>query len=215
MATIMVDFDSTLCPFESLEIVCEHCGRLDLITEFKRYCKLAMAGQMTFEDSIRRRFAMFQPHKDILKAVGEKLSTQLTSGFPEAIQTMKEAGHTVFVVSGGLKDLITHAVAPHSIVSEDIFALSITYDEQGHLSSVIEDGFHIGKPHGLRKLNQQWEGPIIIIGDGTNDLELKTHKFVDYFIAYTEHEHRPQVVKEADYVAGNTEKLISHLLEIL
>ena len=55
----------------------------------------------------------------------------------------------------------------------------------------------------------------MLVGDGFTDLQVYQSKLVDYFIAYTEHVNRQEVVALASYQVNNIDDLKFRLKKIL
>ena len=54
-----------------------------------------------------------------------------------------------------------------------------------------------------------------MVGDGYTDYEVKKYNAADIFIAYTENINRKSVVKNADIVANNFDKVIEEFMRQL
>ena len=69
--------------------------------------------------------------------------------------------------------------------------------------------FSKGKLKIIKNLNLK--NDIIVIGDGYTDYEIKKYGLAKYFIAYTNHVSRDNVIKNADIECDNFNKVINFL----
>ena len=95
-------------------------------------------------------------------------------------------------------------VADFHIPANHVFANTFTWNKEGEITGfdstnvLSNDG---GKPALVRQLNLA--APVVVIGDGYTDFEIKKAGLATYFIAYTENVSRPSVLEKADFVARN------------
>ena len=214
MASLLFDFDSTLVPVESLEVLCrDACGLSgDDLAAFEAITRAGMEGTLDFESSLRQRLALARPTRAPTLAIAETLAAALTPGAPELVAGAQAAGHTVWIVSGGFQEILLATGARLGLAPDAVHGVQCEWDADGSLRDLDpRNGFLVSKVEGLKRLGRLPPGPRIGIGDGATDLALRDAGFVDTFIAYTEHARRAAVVAAADFEATN----MRHLSEIL
>ena len=165
-----MDVDSTLITQEVIELLADHAGTRELVTEVT---ERAMRGEIDFGESLRERVATLagvpvSAFEDVLERV------TLTPGARELITELQGRGWTVALVSGGFEEI----VAP---LAE---SLGITHFRANRLEVV--DGRLTGRTTGpvidratkeltLRELAAAQGVDMahtVAIGDGANDLDM-------------------------------------------
>jgi HAD superfamily phosphoserine phosphatase-like hydrolase len=216
MASILFDCDSTLLKIESLEALLDPLLDEEQQGAFQAITSSGMNGDMPFFSSLENRLQLASPHLDDVAAFNETISTYITEDAEDLIVYLLEQGHQVYLVSGGMVEVVK-ALGDHLGVHEDqVYAVSLLWDEEGRFHAVDpEDMMSHSKEEGLREVHQDFEHPVIAVGDGMTDARLKDAGIADIFIAYTEHEQRDSVVDKADYVAEDMEELGDILEELI
>ena len=164
------DMDSTLITQEVIDELAIEANKAD---EVAQITTTAMNGDIDFEQSLRERVALLTGLPE--SAINE-ISSSLTfnPGVIETIQTIRQMGHKVAVVSGGFSDVISEPLAKISIDYLYANKLEITGGSlSGELTGQIIDGS--GKADALRKtaeLESVSMQNTIAVGDGANDLQM-------------------------------------------
>ncbi len=99
---IVMDADSTLLQGEVIDLLAERCG---CGAEVATVTEAAMAGELDFEEALRRRVRLLAGLKESdLDAVREEML--LTPGARTLVRTLKRLGYEIAVVSGGFTQVI-------------------------------------------------------------------------------------------------------------
>lgn len=210
MASVIFDFDSTLVPCESLEELCKAAPDLSAAQreEIEQITAAGMDGTISFEDSLRRRLALARPTRPEAVALGRRLGDQLTAGAGALVKRLGAAGHEVWIVSGGFREVLLEVGAALGLPEERVQGVQCEWSEEGAFAGLDSaNGFLISKVEGLSRLLERPAHPSVGVGDGATDLALKEAGFLQHFIAYTEHARRMGVVDQADFEAANMEAL--------
>ena len=218
MGSVIFDFDSTLVPSESLEEVLARAGGLSDTEreEIREITAAGMDGRLSFEDSLRMRLGIASPSLAEVTAVAHELATSPSAGAPELVTALHDAGHQVWIVSGGLREMLEAMGSALGIPRLRIHGVTAQWTPAGTLEAIAPDcGFAISKVEGLSRLGPAFARPAIGVGDGATDLALRTAGFVDKFVAYTEHALRPSVVAGADATAASMADLDEVLERLL
>ncbi len=206
MGSIIFDFDSTLVPCESLE---EVLGRADGLTpaeieELSEITTAGMEGRLSFEDSLRMRLGIASPTLQEVRGLAFELASSLSTGAADLVGRLHGAGHDVWIVSGGLQEILEAVGSGLGIPRRRIHGVVCQWRPDGSLDALdTSGGFAVSKVEGLTRLGPAFQRPVIGVGDGMTDLALREAGFVDHFVAYTEHAVRESVIEGADATAGN------------
>jgi len=211
--TYILDFDSTLVSVESLD----ELARLGLEHQPDRETKLAqlhaitnqgMNGGLAFDESLRRRLELFTANKSHVAELVEILKDAITDSALELEEWFEENADNIYVVSGGFSDYIVPVVEELGIARSHVFANKFIYDENGTITG-FDGTALLSRPKG--KVAQvaalQLPGPIIMVGDGFTDYEVRAQGLADEFWVFTQHVSRPSVVERADRVLESFEEI--------
>jgi phosphoserine phosphatase len=218
MAAVFFDFDSTLVPCESLEVLCARCATLDAAQQaaLEAITRAGMEGTLPFEASLRQRLEIVAPRLPETLALAADLASNLSAGAAALVERLRAAGHEVWIVSGGFLEILLAAGRALGLPDEAVHGVACRWAEDGSLEDLDPtNGFLVSKVEGLRRLAHLPAGPRIGIGDGATDLALRDAGYVDTFVAYTEHAHRPVVADRADFEAASMadlERILGTLL---
>ncbi|MDT8367776.1 MAG: haloacid dehalogenase-like hydrolase [Longimicrobiales bacterium] len=199
MGTLLLDFDSTLVPVESLELVLAAgvAGDRARLREVEALTRLGMEGDLDFRASLEARLAIAPPHRDTAHEVGLRLRDGLTHGAEACVGTLHEVGHVVRIVSGGLREVILPTAERLGIPPGHLHAVGVHWNAAGGFEGLIEDGFPDSKVEGVRALAERWPRPVVAVGDGATDHALLAAGIADVFVAFTGHIRRA-FLDEAD-----------------
>ena len=217
MASILFDCDSTLFKIESLEVLLDPLlSTGDTKDAIREITSQGMAGEIPFFTSLKERLEIAEPNMDDVLRFNDLIADYISDDAEELIVFLLEEGHHVYLVSGGLKEVIA-ALAKHvGLPEENVYAVSLEWDKDGRFHSVSEeDLMSHSKVDGLEGEVDEFDPPIIVIGDGMTDARLKDAGIADLFIAYIEHAQRTSVIEKADYVVSNMLELGDLLEELL
>lgn len=167
---IVFDMDSTLIQVEVIDELAKAAGvgeQVAAITES------AMAGELDFKESFRRRLALLKGlDQSVLAQIAEQLP--LTEGAERLVSTLKRLGYRVGILSGGFSYFAEHLQR----------TLGVDYVAANHLECV--DGRLTGRVSGeivdgerkAQLLGEMAAGmgigleQVIAVGDGANDLPM-------------------------------------------
>lgn len=214
--SFIFDFDSTFTSTEALDvladIVLEGGDKQDNLDRISEITRLGMSGELSFKKSLQERMQLLSGTRSDIEKLVEILKGKVSVSIQEHKPFFKKYAHHIFIVSSGFKEFIVPVVADYSIKSSHVYANSFTwqknqitgYDTQNPLSS---DG---GKPKVVKALNLTH--PVIVIGDGFTDYEIKQEGFAQLFIAYTENISRTSVTRNADFIAPTFNHFLNYII---
>ena len=212
-ATYVFDFDSTLVDFETLEALAEVAleGRSDADSvrdEITRLTDLAMAGEMPFAEALRRRLDLLPLKRHHIDALAASAVARLAPSVRRNLPFFRENAGRIVIVSGGFSEVIAGVAEALGVPSRQVVANDLAYDADGGVAGVAEGPLlaPFGKAEALRAL--QLAGPVIMVGDGWTDAEVRQAGVADRFYAFTEVVRRERVVAAADAEVRSLDDLL-------
>lgn len=210
----IIDFDSTFTQVEALDELVrislkDHPEREKIYKQIEDFTNAAMEGRLSFRESLTGRVKLLHANQEHLQALIVHLKKKVSASFLRNRDFFKQHADEVLIVSGGFKEFITPVVTQYHIKTENIYANTFTFDEEGNINGydtknpLSEEG---GKVKLLRQL--QLQGNIHGIGDGYSDFQLKESGIIQKFYAYTENISRPKVTAQADYVTPSFDEFL-------
>jgi phosphoserine phosphatase len=211
-ASVVLDVDSTLTRVEGIEWLAERRGPR-VAQAVAEMTQRAMEGGTPLDAVYGARLALVKPARSDVDALADAYSAGVVPGARLAIGEVQAAGIRVVAVSGGLRQAVARFAISLGIAGRDIYAVSLRFTADGEYAGFDETSplaRRGGKPIVVRGLGLA--RPIIGVGDGSTDAELKTMAggdipAVDAFAAFVGVASRPAVVAVADYVVHNMAEL--------
>lgn len=212
--TLILDFDSTLVDFETLEALADialegHADAAAIRAEIGDLTDRAMAGDLPFGEALTRRLALLPLTRDHIQTLAARAVDHLTLSVRRNLDALRAESDRVVILSGGFRDIIAPVAELMGVAPERVLANDPIYDGEGRVIGV-EDANPLahadGKPaviHGLKLT-----GRVVMVGDGWNDAEVKLAGAADVFYAFTEIVRRPTVVKAADAEAASLDEVL-------
>lgn len=212
--TLIFDFDSTLVRVETLEALADICldGRADAAEVRGRIAALtdqAMNGEIGFGDALRQRLALLPLRREHVQALAERILDEGTPSVRRNLRFFNENAGNIYILSGGFREIIAPIAERLQVSPERVLCNDLIYDADGRVAGVDDANplSHAdGKPKVIKALGL--EGPVVMVGDGWNDAEVKLAGAADRFYAFTEIARRDPVVAAADAEAASMDELL-------
>tara|TARA_Y100001960_G_scaffold258238_1_gene277586 strand:- start:63 stop:740 length:678 start_codon:yes stop_codon:yes gene_type:complete len=207
--SLIIDFDSTIIGLETLEYLADistndSSDKKKLISQISHYTNLAMNGDITFEQSLDLRFDLIKLNRQDINNSISYLKNKIDTSFLDNINFFKKHFDSIYIVSGGFKSII-HSVLNSALDADwNVYANEFVFDDKGNVKGVEEGNplsLSKGKVELVKSLNL--DNDIIIVGDGYTDYEIKKFNVAKYFLAYTAHIKRNNVINNADVVCSD------------
>jgi len=167
---VVMDADSTLLQDEVIDLLAEECQCAE---EVAKITELAMAGELDFAESLRRRVALLAGlEASVLDSVRDRL--RLTPGARTLLRTLHRLGYVPAVVSGGFVEVLAPLLRELHVDYLEANELEIVDGKlTGRLAAPIVD--RAGKARALRRFAAQVGVPLeqtVAVGDGANDIDM-------------------------------------------
>ena len=167
---VVMDADSTLLQDEVIDLLAEECQCAE---EVAKITELAMAGELDFAESLRRRVALLAGlDAGVLDSVRERL--RLTPGARTLLRTLHRLGYVPAVVSGGFVEVLAPLLRELHVDYLEANELEIVDGKlTGRLAAPIVD--RAGKARALQRFAAQVGVPLeqtVAVGDGANDIDM-------------------------------------------
>lgn len=203
-STYIFDFDSTLVTLESLDELARIAtsnleDKDERMIKLEEITNLGMLGQIDFRDSLDRRLALFSPTNEDIKKVVRLLSSSISPSVWANRQWFENNSNRIYVISGGFEECILPITRVIGLKDSHVYANRFLFDKKGKFIGYDPNRLtskRAGKVEQTKKLHLP--KPIVIIGDGYTDYEIKLEGEADMFYAFTETVIRPEVVYLAD-----------------
>ena len=210
----IIDFDSTFTKVEALDVLCEislngRPEKNDRLRQIKEITDLGMNGDISFQESLRRRIELLDARKEHLPELIEQLNKQVSDSFNRNKEFLKKYAKQILIVSNGFKDFIAPIVSSFDINEDQVYANSFLYDDEGAIIGFDKSNLlaaNNGKPEQIKQLNLP--GEIFVLGDGYTDYEIKKAGIAHRFYAFTENVRRAKVLEHADHETPNLDEFL-------
>ncbi|MFY7860855.1 MAG: HAD-IB family phosphatase [Chitinophagales bacterium] len=210
---LFFDFDSTIIQTESLDELAKMVltGDQNRTNQFEDITNLGMKGELDFEQSLIRRLNLIAAAKSDINRLIPDLRQTLSPSIDFLKHILEENRSSCFVVSGGFLDYMKPICLELGFLEDHIFGNEFTYDGEKIVGFNAENV--LSKSKGKARLIQSLKlpSPIIMIGDGYTDYEVKKEAVADHFIAFTENVLRQKVVDHADTICQNFNQVYNQI----
>jgi len=193
--TVLFDCDSTLSAIEGVDELARDHPEVHALTE------AAMRGEVPLEEVYGRRLEIVRPSRAAVEALGRRYVETMVPGARETVRALREAGVEVRVISGGLRPAVVVLARELGIADDDVAAVDIYFSADGAYAG-YDAASPLARSGGKRVVVERWlpelPQPILMVGDGATDLEVRD--VVDRFVAFAGVVARPAVIAVADEV---------------
>jgi len=207
---VCFDVDSTVCEDEGIDVLAEFHG---VSEQVKQWTTKAMGGSVTFQDALAARLEIILPSSNSIKEFNRKHKPQLTRGIRELVALLKQRGCDVYLVSGGLQEIIEPVAELLDIEKTKIYANRLKYFYNGDYAGYDEKqptSRSGGKPNVISLLKEKHGYKnMVMIGDGATDMEASPP--AEAFIGFGGNVQREKVKANARWFVTSFSELIDEL----
>ena len=206
--TVVFDVDSTLTGIEGIDWL---ASRRDAETEayVLRLTERAMAGEVPIEEAYGVRLERIAPTRDEVLELAAAYRDAVAPDARAVIATLVKARVRVLAVSGGFRDAVLPFCTGIGFAESDVYAVRLKWNAGGDYAGFDRTSplaTQTGKGTLLQTL--ALPRPLLAVGDGSTDMEMKRAGEADAFVAYTGFTHRLPVVAAADFVVESFTELL-------
>jgi phosphoserine phosphatase len=207
--SLVLDVDSTLSAIEGIDWLAER--RMEPVREVvEQITAGAMRGEIALGAVYSQRLELIMPTRTDIDELARAYVSRIEKGAPESLALLTRRGVRIILVTAGIRDAILPLACELGLAECDVHAVPVYFTDTGDYagfdtaSPLTQNG---GKAIVVRGLDLK--RPILGVGDGITDLELKTLEppAVDAFVAYAGVVERPVVTAAADYIIHRFEQL--------
>jgi D-3-phosphoglycerate dehydrogenase / 2-oxoglutarate reductase len=204
--TYVIDFDSTIVRFEVLEELAELAltGKSDkdsVMRQLRTINEQGMTGELPFNESLRQRLKLFGVHRELIRELVQLLHQDVTPSVVRHNAWFRSQAEHIYVISGGFEEYIVPVVSRLGIAADHVFANAFLCNASGDIVGCDETRLLSTAEGKVRQLALlQLPHPIVVIGDGHTDYEMRAAGEADAFWVFCENIRRPSVVAKADRV---------------
>lgn len=211
-ASVVFDVDSTLTGIEGVDWLAA-LRDAETAAYVKGLTERVMAGELPIEAAYVSRLARIAPTRDELRRLADAYRAAASPGAREVIATLQNAGVRVVAISGGIAAAVVPFCVWLGFAERDVHAVPVEWNGRGEYAGMDPAtplATQTGKATVVRALGLPH--PILAVGDGSTDVEMKRQGAVEAFAAYTGFTHRKAVVAAADFVVETFADLMPRLL---
>lgn len=192
---ICFDVDSTLVQCEGLDWL---AGQKGVGTEVKELTDKSMNGEVPIQDVFGKKLDIIKPSIKELQLLGEFYCSQLTDGVEDMIDTLRQLGVDIWLVTGSFTHAVYPLAAKLGINQNHIHANEVHTNELGEYRGINLD-CTLTQASGKAICAKAIAGDrkSAFVGDSVTDLA--TQSVVSTFIGYGGVVTRQRVKDEAEY----------------
>lgn len=177
------DCDSTLSSIEGIDELARVRGP-EIFDQIVALTNAGMNGSVPLHEVFPRRMEILQPDRAICDAVAQRYIHTIVPGVRETLQTLRDDGWTIVIISGGFEPLILPLARELGITF--IEAVPLHHDDAGHYTGYGAD-YPTTRNGGKPQIIREWKQAMLpkftmMVGDGISDWE--THQEVDLFVGF-------------------------------
>lgn len=226
--TFVFDFDSTLFPEETLDTIIYSVLKEqyslkkanERMQSISAICQQGMNGNLPLYDSIMTRLTSVDIYRRHIEAYIKKSKQKFSTLMKKTIIKLREANQEVYVLSGAFQEWVVPLCKYIHIDNDHIFTNRLVFNTQQKVVDVFKSSpllYNNGKAKVLQELQgaNALPGNIIMIGDGSSDLEVKTQGIADWFIGCGIYIQRSIVKQHSDQWFTNESKFNNYIQNLL
>jgi phosphoserine phosphatase len=195
-SAVVFDCDSTLVSVEGVDLLAgEERARIEALTAS------AMRGEVPLEEVYGLRLEMLRPSRARVEDVARAYVEALVEDAVDVARALAEEGIQVWILSGGLLPAVQRVADVLGVPGDRVHAVDLRFDAAGEYAGF--DPMQLparagGKLASVRSWGDRLAQPVLMVGDGATDLEVRPG--VEAFAAYAGVVERPTVTGAADVI---------------
>jgi phosphoserine phosphatase len=203
---VFFDVDSTLVTIEGIDVL--GAGN----PEIARLTERAMNGEIALEEVYAKRLEIIRPNRAAVEELARRYIASLVSGAKEAIETLRNAGVQIHLVTAGIAQAVQPLASHLGVPERAVHAVALRFNAAGEYEDFDRRSFLTrsgGKELVVRDVRARTHGKAAFVGDGASDLETKPA--VDLFVGFGGVHVRPKVKENAAVFAMTFDEVLKAL----
>nr|CAD7461065.1 unnamed protein product [Timema tahoe] len=184
-------------------------GRCYLCGRAKDRTKEAMKGKINFKQAFSRRLDIIQPSMSQIREFIRTRPSKLSPGIKSLVNLLHNRATPVYLISGGLRGIITPVALELNIPLQNIYANRLKFFLNGDFAGFDESEPTCnsgGKAEVIQRLKERHGySTVVLVGDGATDLE--AYPPADAFIGYGGNVVREEVKAKAKWYVTSFKEL--------
>mmetsp|Transcript_27808 Transcript_27808/g.69752 ORF Transcript_27808/g.69752 Transcript_27808/m.69752 type:complete len:283 (-) Transcript_27808:331-1179(-) len=206
---VAFDVDSTVCIDEGIDELAAFLGKGD---EVAAMTNKAMSGGISFRDALEMRLQVMQPTRQTVEQYLALSPPKISPGIQKLFTALRANGKTVYLVSGGFRQMINPVAVALGVPEANIFANTLLFSEDGSYRGFDPEEFTSkagGKAEAVKHVKSTFgHVAMAMVGDGATDLESRAPGGADVFVGYGGVQVRKAVEDGADWFVTDFDKFI-------
>ena len=212
---LILDFDSTIVSVESLDLLGEislakHPERIDRQAQIEDLTRQGMEGKLDFRESLRRRIELLDANRTHLDLLIRKLHRLVSPSFLSHKKQIQKCADRIYVITGGFREFVEPILEQLKIPIHHLYANTFKFDSEGNIVGFDENNplsLAGGKVEVAKQLGHL--RPLIVVGDGYTDYQIKEADAADKFYCFAEIVKRPSVSEKANRVVYGIDEVLA------
>ncbi len=168
-----------------------------------------MTGDIAFGEALRQRLALLPLTRDHVTAVAARATEAMTPSIGRNLGFFRNHAGRIVIVSGGFREIIAPVAEALGVPADRVLANDLVYDAAGRVTGVDLANPLAGAGGKVEALSGlDLDGPVVMVGDGWTDAEVRLGGVADRFYAFTEVVRRETVVAAADGEAASLDEIL-------
>ena len=214
--SLVLDFDSTLVQVETLPLLAKlvlsnNPHKEEVLSTLQEISAACHRGELSITVFLKKFLELTSPiTKEHLTAFASSLRPLITKSFLENQKFLHDYRDQIYVVSANFSDVMVPVCTNLGLLEKHVYGNIVVFDETATVIGFDEDNVLLYE-NGKRQLIEllKLEHPIVVLGDGRTDLEIKSKGVADIFCAFTENVRRELIVSKADYECTTFDEFLS------
>jgi D-3-phosphoglycerate dehydrogenase / 2-oxoglutarate reductase len=211
---LLIDFDSTVVTVESLDVLAEislakHPEKAKRLAKIAELTQLGMEGKLDFRESLSQRIQLLDANQEHLEKLIKKLKKAISPSFIAHKKQIQKAADRIYVVTGGFEEFVVPVMEGLGIPAAQVFANKFTFTPTGKITGFDETN-PLSQSGGKVEIARQIKGeaPLVVVGDGYTDYQIREAGAADKFYCYAENIERAPVMAIADRVVYGIDEVL-------
>jgi D-3-phosphoglycerate dehydrogenase len=170
-----------------------------------------MAGELAIDAALDQRLSLLNARQEAVDRTAARLLDEITPSVTRRRAWLHERADRIWIVSSGFEQLIAPVAAELGLGPERVLANRLVF--RNGRATAVDTARPLARPRGKVEAVRALDAPrpILMVGDGWTDYEVRAGGEAQVFAAFTEVVARPRVIAVADVVATSFDMIAEHV----